>query len=274
MTDCFIIMPISTPDQYVNLYAGDDRHFRHVLDYLFKPVIIKAGFNPIPPIMEGSDIIHAEIIRQLEEAEIVLCDMSTLNANVFFELGIRTALDKPVCIVKDYLTVISPFDTSIINHHTYDNALTPWTLDSQIEVLAEHLNKSLSNSEGRNTLWKYFGLTARAKIPKGEGDIESKIDMLSIQLETLQRQREQSGAQATKALHRDQIEKQIIDEAQFIASQVGARFKDVEKSRNRIVLYLGEHTIPPGIAKQIVSLGHPYGIVVQIESDADDASYL
>lgn len=37
----------------------------------------------------------------VEEADMVLCDMSRLNANVFFELGIRTALDRPAALVKD-----------------------------------------------------------------------------------------------------------------------------------------------------------------------------
>src|SRR5947207_1642478 len=118
MRNCFIIMPISTPEPFVNLYGGDTTHFQHVLDYLFKPAINKVGLTPVPPIMEGSDIIHAEIIKKIEEAELVLCDISTLNANVFFELGIRTALDKPICIVKDNLTIVTPFDTSIINHHS------------------------------------------------------------------------------------------------------------------------------------------------------------
>jgi len=45
-------------------------------------------------------LIHAEIIRNIENADLVLCDMSCLNPNVFFEFGIRTSLNKPVSVVK------------------------------------------------------------------------------------------------------------------------------------------------------------------------------
>jgi hypothetical protein len=36
---------------------------------------------------KGSEIIQADIIRNLHAADLVLCDLSTLNANVFFEFG-------------------------------------------------------------------------------------------------------------------------------------------------------------------------------------------
>ena len=94
-----------------------------VLDHLFIPAIEEAGFNPISPKSEGSEIIHAEIITNLAECEMVLCDMSSLNANVFFEFGIRTALNKPVSLVVDEKIENIPFDTSIINHHKYHSSL-------------------------------------------------------------------------------------------------------------------------------------------------------
>lgn len=46
--------------------------------------------------------------------------MSILNANVFFEFGIRTALNKPVCILKDNLTKSIPFDASMVNYREYN----------------------------------------------------------------------------------------------------------------------------------------------------------
>jgi hypothetical protein len=94
--ECFIISPISTPDELAGRYGDDKDHFRHVIEELMMPAAEMAGYVPRSPIARGSDLIHAEIVRQLETADVVLCDISTLNANVFFELGIRTAIDKPV----------------------------------------------------------------------------------------------------------------------------------------------------------------------------------
>ena len=80
---CFIIMPITTPQELIGEYNNDIDHFTHVLDQLFIPSIEKAGLEPIPPIVQGADIVQAEIINNLEKCDVVLCDMSTLNSNVF-----------------------------------------------------------------------------------------------------------------------------------------------------------------------------------------------
>jgi hypothetical protein len=91
---------VATQRDATEAYGGDEGHFQHVLDCLFVPAVKQAGLTPVPPTAEGAEIIQGRIIGKLERAELVLCDMSGLNANVFFELGIRTALNRPVCLVK------------------------------------------------------------------------------------------------------------------------------------------------------------------------------
>ncbi len=152
-------------------YNDDVDHFRHVFDYLINPAIKNIGFEAIPPTAEGSDVIQGSIIRNLETADLVLCDMSSLNPNVLFELGIRTALNKSVSLIKDNLTPSIPFDPSIINHHTYISALEPWILEDQIPSLTKHLEKSIEKSDDSNSLRTYFSFSMRAESIKGkEGD--------------------------------------------------------------------------------------------------------
>lgn len=184
-------MPISTPESWVQKYLGDKDHFNHVLDHLLIPAIIKAGFEPVLPKTKGSELIHGEIIRNIESAEFVLCDMSVLNPNVFFELGIRTSLNKPVCMIKDDLTEKVPFDTAIINNHTYFSALNPWTLDDQIEDLANHIKVSFEKCQDSNSLWTYFGLSSSAQ-PIKEEDSDAKINFLIKQFEALRERLNQS----------------------------------------------------------------------------------
>src|SRR3954447_3894815 len=105
-------MPITTPVEQAGLYDNDPDHFLHVIDYLFKPAVESAGFKLIKPAFNNSQVIQGEIIRHLETADLVLCDISGWNANVFFELGIRVALDKPVAMVRDNRTSSLPFDNS------------------------------------------------------------------------------------------------------------------------------------------------------------------
>lgn len=221
MTDCFIIMPISTPDSFVSTYSNDKDHFRHVLDFLFKPAMEKVGLTAIPPIAEGADVIHAEIIRNLEQADLVLGDMSTLNPNVFFELGIRTAVDKPVCIVKDDATPRIPFDTTIINYHTYLSSLAPWTLENQISELAAHIQKSLSRSKGQNTLWRYFGLSTRAALPTEKANVDEKLELLSLQIEGLNRRLEQEPVRRVKSKSEDDGGRKLFDGLIQILSNQG-----------------------------------------------------
>ena len=190
MAKCFVIMPISTPEAYLTTYRGDSHHFRHVLEHLFIPAIRRVGLETVPPVAKGSDIIHAEIIKNIEQTDLVLCDMSTLNPNVFFELGIRIAVDKPVCMVRDDITADIPFDTNLVNYHTYSSSLEPWTLDREIERLTDHIHTVRSQDE-RNSLWRYFGLSSRAGFTQEETGLEAKIDLLRIEIHALRTQMSQ-----------------------------------------------------------------------------------
>jgi len=183
--NCFIIMPITTPESLLSTYRDDPKHFKHVLECLFIPAIEKAGFTPQPPTAQGSDLIHAEIIKHLESAEIVLCDMSTLNPNVFFEFGIRTSLNKPVCVVKDELTTQVPFDTGIQFYQEYNSKLEPWNLNDEIELITKHLTTSVERSKGENTIWKYLGFKSEAVPSKDAIDTDSKLEYITYQLDSL-----------------------------------------------------------------------------------------
>ncbi|WP_417383232.1 hypothetical protein [Gimesia sp.] len=179
---CFIIMPISTPGAYHERYKQDKDHFKHVLDCLLIPAVEEAGFEAIPPIAEGAEHIHAKIISTLTDCDLVLCDMSILNANVFFELGVRTALDKPVALIADSETAGSPpgvpFDVSNINFHTYNPSLTAWETKDEIPALVNHIEKCVKSSDSRNTLWKYYGVTQKGMLNPEDATVSNKLDLI------------------------------------------------------------------------------------------------
>jgi hypothetical protein len=185
--ECFIIMPITVSDSMRSSYRDGEEHFIHVMDCLFIPAIEKAGFKPIPPKAQGSDLIHAEIIKNLESSDIVLCDMSCLNPNVFFEFGIRTSLNKPVCVVKDELTEKVPFDTGILNHQAYDSSIDPWKLPAEIEKLTAHIISSVERSKGKNTMWKFLGFKSEAVPFAIEPGTDPRLDYLTMQMDSLHR---------------------------------------------------------------------------------------
>lgn len=184
---CFIIMPVSTPKELWDTYFGDKKHFEHVLECLFVQAINNADFEPILPIAQGSDIIPAEIIKNLETSDLVLCDISSLNPNVFFELGIRTALNKPVAFVRDNYTKSIPFDTNTINHFSYSGSLDAWNLKIEIKNLSEHISKCYKRSNSKNSLWGYFGLTSTSQ-PAEKGTLEDKVDYLIKEMNSLKKE--------------------------------------------------------------------------------------
>jgi hypothetical protein len=219
MKTCFIIMPITTPNHCLDQYKGDSDHFKHVLDHLFKPAITAAGMEPIAPIVKGSEIIHSEIIKNIETADLVLCDMSILNPNVFFELGIRTALNKSVAMIKDDATPKVPFDINMINHHTYKCAMDPWNLDDDVELLKVHLGDCMKNGQ-ENALWGYFSMSQQAVVPKDAPNTEKQLGYLIKQVETLRRQTDKIVSSDTTT----NIERSIIVRAMM--SGVHETFRD------------------------------------------------
>lgn len=115
--ECFVIMPISDQDGY------EIGHFNKVYEDIFKPAIEKAGFKAFRvDDSKSSNVIHVNIIKRLIEAPMAICDLSTKNPNVMYELGIRQAFDRPVVLVGDN----NPgeiFDINGINTHQYSKTL-------------------------------------------------------------------------------------------------------------------------------------------------------
>lgn len=182
---CFIIMPITTPEALLDTYADGVEHFQHVLECLFIPALNQASYHPILPIAKGADLIHAEIIKNLETADLVLCDMSCLNQNVFLELGIRIALNKPVCMIKDEHTTRIPFDVGVMNYHEYSSVLAACEIETQVAKLSKHIQNSAERSDGQNTLWKYLGFKAEASQHRATGKTD-KLGLIALQLDVLQ----------------------------------------------------------------------------------------
>ncbi|MCZ4271450.1 hypothetical protein [Maritalea porphyrae] len=94
--ECFVMMPISDCDGY------DQGHFNHVYKDLIEPSCKDAGFRPtLASEVNKSNLIQLDIIQRIVEAPMAVCDLTTKNPNVMFELGIRQAFDKPVTLIKE-----------------------------------------------------------------------------------------------------------------------------------------------------------------------------
>jgi hypothetical protein len=115
--ECFVIMPISDCAEY------PEGHFKRVYEDIFAPAIKEMGYSPRrADETKSSDLIQLDIIKRLVSSPMAICDLSTRNPNVMFELGIRQAFDKPVVLVKEIGTP-NIFDIAQIRYVEYRKTL-------------------------------------------------------------------------------------------------------------------------------------------------------
>jgi hypothetical protein len=231
------------------------------------PAVESAGLDAISPIARGAEIIQAEIIRNLETADLVLCDISTFNPNVFFELGIRTAVDKPVCMVKDRLTDRIPFDTASVNVHTYDPSLVSWLLEDELAKLANHCQAAISSSRGRNPLWRYFSLSTRASFtaePLTPAQrVEQQLDLVLQELRSIQRPTGaivvSAGAEADPAL----LDQFVSAARSFLAADGAESSRMVLGGDGELAMDLSDYIVRTGTRSRIETLGQAFGYKVR-----------
>ena len=117
--NCGLIMPISDIGEYTEQHWLDVKEM--IINSLRESTKYKFNIGIVSD-QKGSSIIHNSIVQGLYDSEIIICDISALNSNVMFELGMRLAFDRPVIIIKDNLTV-APFDINSIKYEQYSSDL-------------------------------------------------------------------------------------------------------------------------------------------------------
>lgn len=159
---CFVLMPIADVAGYE---AG---HFGRVYEHLFKPAITAAGYTPIrADDTVKTDYIVVGIIQKIVDSSMVLCDFSSRNANVMYELGIRHAFNKPVVLVKDQSTE-KIFDIQGLRYHEYDQSLRVDSVSKDIQKISQAIQQTASGGvDSMNSIVQLAGIKA-AEAPKGQ----------------------------------------------------------------------------------------------------------
>jgi hypothetical protein len=129
---CFVMMPFADPiGGYYKL--------------VYEVAISKAGLRPV----RADDEIFAtgKIIDQVWEgitkARVLVAELTGRNPNVFYELGLAHALNKPVVLVSSNQTDV-PFDLKHIRVIYYDMS-DPFWGDKLISKVAENIVSALKN---------------------------------------------------------------------------------------------------------------------------------
>lgn len=135
---CFVLMPFGRKPNG----AGGTIDFDAVYTQLIAPTIEAANLEPIRADEETSGgIIHKPMFERLILCEYAVADLTTANANVFYELGVRHA-------VRPWTTVLIfakggrlPFDVTPLRAlpYPFNSEGLPTELDTMQHALLEHL---------------------------------------------------------------------------------------------------------------------------------------
>jgi len=133
-TTCFVMQPFSGP------LGG-------YYDSLYRPAIEQAGLEPLRADAEifGTGKIMDQIWRGIRASAVLVAEMTTKNPNVFYELGLAHALEKPVVLVSSNQEDV-PFDLRHIRVILYDQT-DPFWGQKLIDKLADNVRSALSNPE-------------------------------------------------------------------------------------------------------------------------------
>lgn len=131
---CFVMQPFAPPH-------GD------YYEKIFKPAIEKTELQAVRADAEifGTGKIIDQVWRGINAAKVLVAELTTRNPNVFYELGIAHALNKPVVLVSSNEPDV-PFDLHHIRVIYYD-VTDPFWGAKLIEKVAENILSNLTNPE-------------------------------------------------------------------------------------------------------------------------------
>src|SRR5688500_5646798 len=114
---CFVVMGFGTKTDFA---TGRKLDLNKSYRLLIKPVVLEKGLECIrADEIPHSGSIDARMYHELLHADIVIADLSTANANAFYELGIRHALRPRTTIVISEDKLAYPFDLNHIKITSY-----------------------------------------------------------------------------------------------------------------------------------------------------------
>ena len=137
---CFVVTGFGRKTDYA---TGRVLDLDKTYEQLVRPAFDRVGINCFRAIdanLTGS--IDSIMYKWIYEADFVIADLSTLNANVFYELGVRHAQQPTTTIIiaESVLMQKIPFDLSSFVIHQYEHGGDEISAEEQ-ERFVDHLEK-------------------------------------------------------------------------------------------------------------------------------------
>lgn len=174
--DCFVIMPMGEVESY------DNDHFDRVYEDIIVPACEAVGYKAkLSSDDKKTSLIQLDILNGLLDAPMVVCDLSTRNPNVLFELGIRQAFDKPVVLIQEEGT--KPiFDIAPLRYLEYSKNLKYRDVLGFQQDLSDAISSTMSSTQENgniSSIVKLLAINRSAELPDYGAE---KIEGLENQL--------------------------------------------------------------------------------------------
>ncbi len=221
---CFVIMPISDPEGY------ETGHFKCVYEDILRPAIEAAGYEAFRvDEQKSSNLIQVSIIEEIINAPMAVCDLSTRNPNVLFELGIRQAFDLPVVLVQEEGTK-RIFDISNINTIDYRSKLIYREVIDDRTKIKEGIESTRDSKNGINSIIKLLQVGKKAEL---NNDTMTENQELKFMMMSLANEVSQVN-NSLRRMKREENEKYIIKNNSIAQEMEDDIIEKLKKMRNRV----------------------------------------
>ena len=148
---CFVIMPFGEKTDA----AGAAFDFDEIFDYLIAPAAQALQLNVIrSDRVTKAGWVHAEMLEHLRTADAAIVDITTLNPNVFYELGVRHVLRRGVTVLIRKKGTPVPFN--IQGFRVLDYGLGLREAADAKKLLTEYLDNGLKTASNDSLVYSVF----------------------------------------------------------------------------------------------------------------------
>ncbi|HMK24993.1 MAG TPA: TRAFs-binding domain-containing protein [Chitinophagaceae bacterium] len=208
---CFIIMPFGKKKDA----DGNEIDFDEIYELLIHPAIDVAEMDPVRADEETvNGIIHKPMYERLILCDYAVADLTTANANVFYELGIRHAV-KPYTTITIFASGSKlPFDLNAVRclPYDYDKEKHLTNIKKNITALATQLKNAKKQKATDSPVYQLVdGISFQNSVAHEKTDIfRDKVEYDNKMKALLAKARNKEGGKAERIkaieeLVRDQI---------------------------------------------------------------------
>lgn len=171
---CFVIMPFGQKtDPEGQIIDFDDIYefmIRGAVEEDLKLTCVRCDK------IAGPGIIHRDMIQQIFDADVCVVDITTTNANVFYELGVRHALRKAVTVVIRRRKTELPFNIRDLRMIDYDPSKI-MSMVSARRAIKQAIEIGLKSGRNDSLVHEYIDVRVS---PPAKPITESKATLFSI----------------------------------------------------------------------------------------------